>query len=489
MKGIRIRCSRTNPCPLCGAMDYDMAIDYGDGDVVYWCHKLQDTGNVIVNGVEYVCIKAQKEIDTGVFNLYQEKGAYEAAREKSKKKWMEEQARTNPNWISRSPKSTKASAPAKAVTIIQKEVKQEVEPLSNAECNERYRFLLDNLCLEEKHEERLRKEWTSPCFPDIADRLLKKYPIRSLPPEDSVRFKGTEKFKNPSRKALVQKALKEFGDLRGLPGMFIRTQGSWAEKPENEAWTFVRGEGVIFPTYDIDGNLYRLRYREDYYTKEIKKDSSTRFMNDWGQFYHQYRNGEHLWYFKGANHAEPVLVYGEGVHKIELNEYGVPMLGKASNKYKTFSSSLLVDDGHYVRNRLKCGCSGGTPYSLYIPDRVKYSIVIGTEGEKKGMVASMIKGCPVLTNPGVGVYQQLFNSGNGTSVIEQLKERGMKVFVLCYDADKKENKSVAAAERGFIERLRQSGIRVFVGNWSGKFEKGLDDILLMGCEFSVDDPS
>ena len=74
------------------------------------------------------------------------------------------------------------------------------------------------------------------------------------------------------------------------------------------------------------------------------------------------------------------------------------------------------------------------------------------------------------------------------SVFDCLKEKGMKIFVLAYDADKSENLMVANAERDFVQKVREEGVRPFIANWNGKFDKGLDDILLMGIDFLLDDP-
>lgn len=270
---------------------------------------------------------------------------------------------------------------------------------------------------------------------------------------------------------------------------YMRSGRFWDEKPESERWTFAGEEGIIFPCYDVDGNLYRLRVKCDYFSKSVKGDPNV-FEGREGSLYHRYsEKGEHLWYFKGKDGKEPELVFGQGVRKIKLTSKGVPLLGKASNKYKTLSSSYLVEKDGKVVNGMYKGCSGGTPYGLFLPDgKPNYTVVIGTEGEKKGMVTAAIKRCPVLENPGVGVYRQLFKSDDGPSVIDVLKERGMKVFILCYDADKEENGQVAISEKRFVKELQDHGVTVMIGNWSGKFQKGIDDILLMGCEFYPEIP-
>ena len=61
----------------------------------------------------------------------------------------------------------------------------------------------------------------------------------------------------------------------------------------------------------------------------------------------------------------------------------------------------------------------------------------------------------------------------------------MKYFILCYDADKEENERVLNAEASFVEELKKNDVIPLIGEWKGKFNKGLDDILLMGLDITV----
>lgn len=496
MEGIRIRVSPQNPCPICGATDWDMQIDYGEDGIVYWCHKATTSNNVIAGGKEYVCIKTDKIIaDGGRFNLYKEKSQYESCQKKKRQEWIEEQKRNNPNWRgTSSTKNAALSAKAQAQTAAPVMVKPltyktDVVPLSNHELDERYRYLLSLLILEKKHEKRLRDEWESDVYPYLADILFKTYPIKSLPPDDFVRFRNEETFRNPTRKWIVNKMYEKFGDLRGIPGFFMRG-GNWQDKPEKERWSLLKGEGILFPCYDVDGNIYRLRFRDDYHGKNIKETSKTKFEGKAGAFRHSYdKEGHHVWTFYPKNGEKEILVYGQGVKKVDLDPNGIPVLGKADGKYKTLSSYFQKRQGDFIVNAMEGGCASGSPYSVYAPKGASYQLCIATEGEKKGMVAAHIKGVPVITLPGVGTYGQLFNKDdNKISIIEKLKKKGLKVLVICYDADKNENEQVDGAEKRFVEECKKAGIKPLIGNWSGKFDKGLDDILLMGIDFQIDEP-
>lgn len=488
MAGIMKRCSASNPCPLCGSRDWDMAIDYGDEGTVYWCHKLQNAGNVIVGGKEYVCIAVNKEIDHGRFNLYKEKTEHDAIQERKRQEWIEEQRRTNPNWKDYG--NFKPATEKKAETVILKKVekKEKIETfnLSNKEKDERFRYFLSLLILEEKHKTLLIEEWSGPVYPDLAKVLLEKYPIKSLPPEDKYRFAGSNRqtLHNNSRKSIVMKMLEKFGDLRGLNGFYLRSDNGWKNKPEKERWTFAKGEGIIFPVFDEYGYLYDIRIRQDY--PDIKASHN----GEDGVYQHRYdSDGNHTWWFYSEKYPTGVLVYGPLRKDISLNEKGLPN-GKATNKYKAFSSFKEKIEGDYIVNAMEGGSKPGAGYSLYVPDNcTNFSVVIGIEGEKKGMVTAYIKNVPCTTVAGVGTFRCLFRKIKyNMSFIEYLKRKGMKIFILCYDADKENNPQVAKAEKRFIEELQAAGIMVLIGKWSGKFEKGLDDVLILGCDFITEQP-
>lgn len=478
--GIRHRCSPSNPCPLCGATDYDMAIEYAPDDVAYWCHKVKGK-EVVANGIEYLCIKEDKETSIGVFNIYQRKDLVLQKR----KEWVEEQRNRNPDW--KASKRNSAGTPAGAIEYRQKKQIPPIQPLSHKELDERYRYFLSLLVLEDKHRQKMEEEWTSAVYPELAGKLLHRYPIRSLPPLDNVRFAHgyNEKLKNQSRKKIVAAMVKRFNDLRGIPGFYLRSGGKWDSLPESERWTFISGEGIIFPVYDMDGYLYRLRYRDDYHNQKVKAPKE--FRGAQGVFSHRYdADGHHTWYWTPEG-GSPELVYGPDKKDVPLNKWGIPVLGKAENKYKTLSSVYMKDMGDCIKNSMEGGSPSGSPYSIYSPEGAyNKSIVIGTEGEKKGMVASAIKGVRVVSVAGVGTFSALFDADcGGKSVIQRLKEDGMKVFVLCYDADKSENEMVSNAEKNFLLRIKQEGVTPCTGEWSGKFDKGLDDILLMGIDFKI----
>lgn len=292
----RIRVSAINPCPICGSTDYDMIMDYGEEGSVIWCHKMTQPGNIVVNGKEYVCITVGKQSAIGIFNLYMEKEEYDIVWPRKIKKWIEQQKNCNPNFKPSNYSKRKVSNDVSVVkrNSYARQIVEDVKPMSNKMLDEGYRYMLSLLVLEEKHKELMEQEWHSNVFPNMYDTLISLYPIRSLPPKDAIRYKQKEKFKNRTRKQITAAMLSRFGSVEGIPGFYKRTGEFWDNRPDEEAWTFSGGEGIIFPVYDKDGYLYRLRYREDYPDFKLKeKDNYPE-----GVLFHKYeKNGERKWFF------------------------------------------------------------------------------------------------------------------------------------------------------------------------------------------------
>ncbi len=466
------RVNRSAPCIFCGRTDRDMRMIYGAGEdeTVHWCRKTNASkGDIVsVGGYDYICIATGKETEVGVFDLWK--------RYLTKEEWKEKH-RGELSFKEHTYRDPNALLPG------------EVKPLSHKELHERYSYFLSLLVLEEKHRVLMEKEWSSVTNPALGKELLKKYPIKSLPPIDKARFANNEGLENPSRKKIIAMMIVKFGDLRGIPGFYMRTGSYYENKPEEERWTFTGSEGIVFPCYDKDGYLYRIRYRDDYPDLKLQEGKHEPFHGKYGVFHHYYnKEGKHSWSFT-PDGGESVIVYEGGASKqlVSLKKNGCPSIsGKTSGKYKNFSSLSYKREGTETVNGMHCGARSGSPYSLYYTEGQPFTAVIGTEGEKKSIVSSAIKNVPVVCVPGVNSYSCLFEKDDsGESCMDFLKKKGMKYFFLCYDADKEENESVKKAEASFIETLKNHGIKVMVGEWSGKFDKGIDDILLMGLDISL----
>lgn len=485
---IKERTTRGAPCIFCGDVGYDMRVIYPEDNVtVHWCHKTNaNKGDVVtVNGIDYLCKASKKQIQIGTFDLF--------VKYLSKEEWMEQQKLTNPNWNTNynrtsqkfSPSgSRKILPPIQTLTTSTTLISGEEKKLPREKLDKIYRAMLDMLVLEDKHRKQLCDEWKSPIH-DVR-WLLEHYPIRSLPPPDKARFANSERFKNPTRKSICSKLVSMFGDLRGVPGFSLRSGGYWSDKPESERWTFSDLEGIIFPCYDEDGYLYAIRVKVDYPNYKLAEGKTVSYNGKYGYICHNYdQNGKHTWTFYPKGEA-PELLYGENINKIQLNASGCPSVGKVDGKYKNFSSvyEKLVN-GKPV-NVLEGGSRSGTPYSVYSMPGDSFKLVMGTEGEKKGMVGNAIRHVPVVEVAGVWTFQTLFEKKeNGLSCIDVLKQKGMKYFILCYDADKEDNENVLNAETAFIEELKKHDVIPLKGHWKKQFDKGLDDILLSGLDITL----
>ena len=483
----KINASTRYPCPLCGHTDWCCTVKYPDGDV-YWCGRTGGETPIVAGGKVYDLIATKEK--GGIYYLYMD----HADREASKKKWIEEQKKNNPDWKNRAQRfPKKGSSLHVEVKRERQPLKEEgiVSPLPNEALDKIYRRMLELLVLEKKHQKLLlEKEWFSDVYPDLGAGLLRRYPIRSLPPEDKIRFLPLLKgeYENKSRKQVVSTLMKEFGSLKGVPGFYKRGGKYWEGKTEEERWTFVAGEGIIFPCYDENGYLYRIRIRADYPKYCLRSSRGEDFDGKEGDLVHAYgENGEHLWYFQEKGTRDRTLVYGPSVRKIELKRDGCPTIGKSDGKYKNFSSESLKEfpEEGVVRNAYQDGCKSGSPYSIYLPEKIDWRVVMITEGEKKGIVSSEVKQMPLITLPGVLAMSVCFERDEGKPLADFLKEKGTVGIIIAFDADKAENKMVKSSEEQIVQRFLEKGFRVYTAEWSGDFNKGIDDILLMGLDISL----
>lgn len=468
------RCSRGKPCIFCGDIGLDMRVIYSPGgideEIVHWCRKTSATkGEVVsVGGEDYICIAADHETadsTMGTFNLFK--------KYLTKEEWIEKQKRLNPDWT---PSSKGTGKPFVRREISFENTREsdeliegEERALSHEELDKRHRALLTMLVLEDKHRNALLKEWDSPVYK--VEGLIDRYLIRSLPPTDKARYHSPYKYKGPSRKKIIETLWKMFGDLKGIPGLYERGGSYWAEKPEWERWTIAfPNEGVIFPCFDADGYIYRLRIKDEMPDLEVKEGKMDAYQGMYGYF-HRFIDRE------GYLSCEFVSKDGEKKTVKPTEAYG-----KARGKYKNFSSVVEKFANGKIVNMFNHGTRSGSPVSLYVQPDDNYMQCILTEGEKKAMVANACKRIPCVSIPGVSAYNLIFKSG----IFDHLVEKGCKYFILCYDADKDENESVLKAEQAFVKALKEKGVTVFIGSWKHEYEKGLDDVLLQGLEIEVE---
>ena len=99
-----------------------------------------------------------------------------------------------------------------------------------------------------------------------------------------------------------------------------------------------------------------------------------------------------------------------------------------------------------------------------------------TEGEPKGLFASNALSTPVVTLPGVNSYSLILDDG----VLSQMKELGMKMVVVAFDADKLHNERVLSCEKSLADGLKTAGIPSRNCKLERRKWKGIDDLLASG---------
>lgn len=475
MSGISRPVKRNFPCPICGKTDWCNIISYPSGDEVYACHRAEGSKGDTATGADGRIYRCTGETSGG-FTKWQELSQYEAFIEKLKaegkgKKGSYSKSSGNPTMkVAYSPKYE--DIPVKGVAKL---ASPERIDLVN-------RTFLSLLILEQKHEAKLKMEWDRLVDDvNIYDLITKTWPILSIPPEDFIRFSSLERLNSLSRKKIMEKLIELVGEPLGVPGFYQRKDG---------AWTFYRLSGIVFPAFNSRGQIIRLRVNDDYPLIDAELDGRA------GVFHYQKDVTDNVvgWYFipqdgEKLNYSKAELVwsFGSPQNRVTLDLKGYPK-GKVRGKYKNFSSyteKLVEENGKKYRlNTLTNGCQSGSSTSLYTKPGDDMDLVYITEGEKKAIVANAILNAPVISLPGVASYEKVFENEEGydTSLMDELKKKGMELAVLIFDADKNENEKVMNSEKKAVAEFLKRDIPIAIGEWNENWGKGLDDVLLTGVK-------
>lgn len=128
-------------------------------------------------------------------------------------------------------------------------------------------------------------------------------------------------------------------------------------------------------------------------------------------------------------------------------------------RYMTFSSD-------------KQGGSAGKTFTHYSNQYGKsVEEVIITEGPLKGTIINYLSGIPTVAIPGVNSQKYL------TPVLKDLKEKGLKKIIICFDMDYYTNPNVQNALGNLRKKLSDLEIPFVQYKWNSEY-KGFDDYLV-----------
>lgn len=448
MSGVFREVSKQHPCPICGKTDWCCTAPASDGfGDLYLCkngvNRQKDGSDVLspYTGGFYVCLGLSDSMQSYCYRLADDLVA--------------------------AGKYAEGNGSINAGVVYQKKVEVDVATeLSHKELDKVYRKLLSLLALEKWHKDYLVQEgWN--------DEIIAKYLVKSLPENDFMRWKKKEYFKKnkmssprmsyqKSRKSITAEIMAECGSVEGVPGFYLKTSD------KGDYWTFNGRSGIVFPLFDKDGYIFRLRIRLDY------EDCSSEILVDGnGRYYMAKPEGcnyeaKHYFNMSGVKYLD---------YNLNLNKVKMP-------KYNNMTSFKCKDesDPEYIVNFYKNGCSAGNNIGLYCDENTQFGLAHIDEGEKKAILSTYKMRVPNICIPGVSSIKKL-NLGDGKDILDFLKSQGVKFIAVMFDMDKYENAEVSACEKQAVEIIIKNGFEALIGEWDTAY-KGLDDALNAHCKIS-----
>lgn len=428
--------SKSHPCPICGKPDWCGWLPPLDEDSAKAILCMRDTtkeSQVGYDGENYVYLR-----DSGEGNsIFMEFGAYER-RQKIRAKHRSTTQDKNALKFKKAEEFQRCAPKSiHPVNIL--------EPKDARELDTIYRYMVSLLALKPEHRKYLYSQgWT--------DEMINYYHVVSFPESDTLRKRFNRKDINPERAEIARRIVNKFGEesLLGVPGFY--------KEKEKGGWTIFGPSGLLFPMFDIHGNMYRMRIRMDFRDQKCKIFSSVTDSDD----YIEINNERHYLCMKG--------VYRMNGWKKEFIE--------SRGKYRTLSSYIEDDEERqkgFLKNKLDCGTRSGNVISCYRPEKYDTDMLIITEGEPKGAYTAMKLGMEVWTLPGVNSWSLILDEEK----VETIKNNDTCVLV-AFDADKATNDNVLKMEKDLISNLMDAGIPVMKLEWNMENGKGIDDNLAVG---------
>ncbi|WP_459195644.1 DUF3854 domain-containing protein [Wukongibacter baidiensis] len=291
-----------------------------------------------------------------------------------------------------------------------KKVEENVKILSDDKLDRIYRKILSMLMLERHHREQLKADgWT--------DELIEKYGFKSYPVNDYRRWNKRIKSPNPIRYEIGSALHKEFGDLTGVPGLYLRK----TKETGRPYWTLAGKSGILFSIKNVYGMIIGLRVRLD----------------------EPGNGGKYRWL---ASH------YLKKVEGIWRNSYKNGC--KATNRVSITFPKIK-----------------GDMYCCYFTEGEK----------KQSAVNEFLKApCISTAGVNSWADLLTINPLTNERPIDALKKMGVKLFIIAYDNDKYKNKVVMNSQKQVIDAIKKEGFMVGLAEWDGYMGKGIDDILFNG---------
>ena len=429
--------TRQQRCPICGKPDWCFWISMNNFDGEFLCCQRHTTREDVIgeDGRYYIHHKFSNGDGSAGASIFEEAN--------------QRRCRLERNYSNKAENFKKATIREEKLTPVNL-----ITARDNAYLDKIYRTMLYHLSLEPIHREYLYKEgWT--------DEMLEKYQIRSFPEKDYTRFQfRKESFQNGgiSRKKLATILLEQFGEnaLVGVPGAY---------KDKGGNWTFAGRSGILFPQYDVYHRMYRVRLRMDFRDVNATISSNENGKDD---------------FFIDSDGKQWFLSLG-GIYQIVGNQR---VYQKGSGKYRNFSSFKENEEAQkqgFLMNTYESGCEAGNQIGFYYEEaRDDMYVCYVTEGEKKGIYGNEILHAPFVSIPGVSSWGFLLSKKGGERPVDLLKRKGVRIFIVAFDADRETNERVMQAQKATIQALKEEGFTVGVAEWNIEHGKGIDDLLCNG---------
>ena len=414
--------SRQEPCPICGKPDYCFWKERNDDPGRYnlYCNRSSEAPGVIASGIDGKEYVALHEGDGRT--IYEEK-------EQREQRWKEE--------ISGERKEVKP----RSFTVL-----DSIEPLPDEQLHAIYSAILAELPLYRHHAEYLFKEgWSW--------ELIEKYHIRSFPVKNPQSLPPSLRY-IPDRETIAKKVMEKLNlkSLAGGPGAYLSDKGRW---------TFHSMSGIALPVLNMDGKIVRLRIRMDYLDLPVKLQED--------------KDG--FFYMDGS---ERITVSMSGPFKMADGQKIFMDFNSHKGKYRNFSSykedDAMYQDG-YICNVYNKGCEAKNALTCVMDPTDNYNAVWIIEGEKKAIYSHEVIRQPFIGLSGVNDYARLEKKVRGISPLEAMRNRGVKIAILAYDADRYHNAQVMLHMNGLAKMMLSHGFKVYIADWDEKDGKGLDDLL------------